>query len=124
MSAPEPWRPVREALRTHGLTLPEAHQDSPWGEAVLKVRKKIFLFLGADDGDHPPGFGVKLGSSLDHALAVPGCAPMGYGLGKFGWVSVSLQADLPPVDVLLDWVEESYRLVAPKRLGALLDAGS
>jgi hypothetical protein len=28
-----------------------------------------------------------------------------------------------PVDVLRDWIEESYRIVAPKRLVALLDAG-
>jgi hypothetical protein len=31
-------------------------------------------------------------------------------------------ADCPPVEVLLDWVEESYRTIAPKALVRELDA--
>ncbi len=46
---------------------------------------------------------------------------MGDGLGRADWVTVNLEAELPPTDVLLDWVAESYRAVAPKRLAALLD---
>jgi predicted DNA-binding protein (MmcQ/YjbR family) len=87
---------------------------------VVKVAKKVFVFLGTDDGDRP-GFGVKLVESLDQALSLPGASPMGYGLGKAGWVTVRLDGDLPPEGVLLDWVEESYRAVAPKRLVAALD---
>lgn len=112
---------VRVELLDYALELPEAHEDHPWGETVVKVRKKIFLFLGVADGSYPPSVGLKLVASHDQALAVPGSAPMGYGLGKAGWVTLQLESDLPPTDVLLDWVEESYRLVAPKRLGAVLD---
>jgi predicted DNA-binding protein (MmcQ/YjbR family) len=101
--------------------LPEAYEDHPWGETVVKVNKKIFLFLGVDDGSHPPGFGVKLPASRDQAMAVPGAEPSGYGLGKAGWVSLKLEADLPPIGVLHDWIEESYRAVAPKRLVKELD---
>lgn len=122
MDAGEGTESLRLALRDFALGLPEAHEDHPWGETVVKVRKKIFLFLGADDDGYEPGFGVKLPTSSGHALAVPGSAPMGYGLGKAGWVTVKLEAELPPVDVLLDWVEESYRAVAPKRLAAALDS--
>lgn len=86
----------------------------------MKVRKKIFLFLGVEHGDRRAGLGVKLVASHDHALSVPGTAPTGYGLGKAGWVNVPLERQ-PPTEVLLDWVEESYRLVAPKRLAAVLD---
>lgn len=112
---------LRSRLRDYALGLPEAYEDHPWGETVVKVRKKIFLFLG-EEGSDEPGFGVKLPTSHDEALAVPGSAPMGYGLGKAGWVTLSLQANLPPADVLLDWVGESYRAVAPKRLASALDA--
>jgi predicted DNA-binding protein (MmcQ/YjbR family) len=43
-------------------------------------------------------------------------------LGKHGWVSVPFSTDGgPPVPVLSDWIEESYRLVAPKRLLKELD---
>jgi predicted DNA-binding protein (MmcQ/YjbR family) len=46
----------------------------------------------------------------------------GYGLGKAGWVSVRLDgSDCPPVDVLGDWLDESYRAIAPKKLVRELD---
>lgn len=105
-----------EALRDFALSLPEAWEDHPWEETVIKVNKKIFLFLGTE------GFGVKLLSETHgHALSVTGAAPSGYGLGKAGWVSVPAAADLPDIEVLMDWVEESYRAIAPKRAIKLLD---
>jgi hypothetical protein len=36
-------------------------------------------------------------------------------------VDVPFRDTTPPLDVLKDWVEESYRLVAPKKLVAELD---
>ena len=113
---------VRERLRAHALTLPESWVDHPWGETVVKVRKKIFLFLGGADDRYPPGFGVKLVASHESALALPHAEPSGYGLGRAGWVTVRIGPELPPVEVLFDWVEESYRAVAPKTLLAALDA--
>jgi len=97
--------------------------DHPWGDTVLKVGKKIFLFAGAD-GNPESGIGVKLAESHAQALAAPGAAPSGYGLGKAGWVQIPLGRGAPAVGVLEDWVEESYRLVAPKRCVAELDARS
>jgi predicted DNA-binding protein (MmcQ/YjbR family) len=115
------WRKTRASLLSYALGLPEAYEDHPWGETVVKVNKKIFLFLGVEDGSHPRGFGVKLPESRDQALAVPDAEPSGYGLGKAGWVSIQLGVGLPPIGVLHDWIEESYRAVAPKKLVALLD---
>lgn len=121
MGISEPVVRLRAALRDRALELPEAWEDHPWGETVVKVRKKIFVFLGVDDGSYPPGIGVKLVASHEEALGLPGVAPMGYGLGKAGWVTISFESEPPPGDLLLDWVEESYRTVAPKTLAALLD---
>ncbi|GAA5087823.1 putative DNA-binding protein (MmcQ/YjbR family) [Thermocatellispora tengchongensis] len=118
------WREAREALRAYALGLPEAWEDFPWGDCVVKVRKKVFLFLGIPEPTEKwtPGFTVKLPVSGGHALSVPGAEPAGYGLGKAGWVRVPFMTDeLPETDLLLDWVEESYRAVAPKTLVALLD---
>jgi hypothetical protein len=57
------------------------------------------------------------------ALGVPGAAPTGYGLGKAGWVSLTFRGEAaPPAAVLCDGVEGSYRIVAPMRLIAALDA--
>ena len=64
---------------------------------------------------------MKLVESHAHALAIEGAEPTGYGLGKSGWVTVPLRAPGVTLDVLRDWVEESYRIVAPKRLVATLD---
>ncbi len=139
-------------LMAHGLSLPEAWEDHPWGETALKVRKKVFVFSGlarvvhetpsprgvrpsarqlrgptADRAEraeardrgglgkqlpqqgraphrqeamNDPGLGetlslgVKLPFSGEATLALPCAKPMGYGLGRHGWVSLSRVA--PP----------------------------
>ena len=55
------------------------------------------------------------------SLGVPGAGPTGYGLGKSGWVDIPFRDANLSLGVLTDWVEESYRLVAPKKLIAQLD---
>jgi predicted DNA-binding protein (MmcQ/YjbR family) len=106
---------AEEKLRQFALAYPEAFEDFPWGERVIKVRKKIFLFVGADaDGLR---LSVKLPDSASFALSQPFVTPTGYGLGKSGWVSARFaKGERPPVDVLCDWVDESYRAIAPKTL--------
>ncbi|MFF7486353.1 MmcQ/YjbR family DNA-binding protein [Streptomyces luteogriseus] len=113
-----------EKVRVFALGLPDAVEEFPWGESVAKVDKKVFVFLGVQDGSHPLGVTVKLRDETAHAhaLACPGAEPAGYGLGKAGWVSVPLeQQGAPAAEVLCDWVEESYRVIAPKRLIVELD---
>lgn len=88
---------------------------------MVKVNKKIFVFLGTDHGSEGRMMSVKLPDSNAQALMVPGAEPTGYGLGRGGWVSVPLTPTAPPLAVLTDWVEESYRAVAPKRLAQRLD---
>jgi len=106
----------RPKLTRFALELPGTHEDFPWGERVVKVRGKIFVFLGGAES-----ITVKLVESRPHALSVDGAEPTGYGLGKAGWVTVPVRGI--PVATLRDWVEESYRIVAPKRLVAELDVG-
>ena len=104
------------------LSLPEAFEDHPWGESVAKVQGKVFVFFGAD-GSFTPRMTVKLVESHGHALSIEGAEPTGYGLGRSGWVTVPLQANGVDPELLRDWIEESYRIVAPKRLVAALEAG-
>jgi predicted DNA-binding protein (MmcQ/YjbR family) len=115
-----PRRTRRDALLEFALSLPGAHEDHPWGDTVVKVRKKVFVFLGPE-GPDPGGCSVKLDESLEAALAQDGAEPTGYGLGKAGWVSVPLKGRSPSIGVLKDWVEESYRRIAPKTLVKELD---
>ncbi|MFJ6836328.1 MmcQ/YjbR family DNA-binding protein [Streptomyces sp. NPDC091209] len=114
------WQKVRE----YALGLPGATEEFPWGETVAKVNKKVFVFLGLDDGSHPLGITVKIKDEAAHAHALtsPGAEPAGYGLGKAGWVRIPLEEQgAPAAELLCDWVEESYRVIAPKKLIAELD---
>jgi predicted DNA-binding protein (MmcQ/YjbR family) len=108
------------ALRAFALGYPGAREEFPWGERVVKVGKKVFVFMGMADGDEL-GLSVKLPSSGPMALLLPFAQPTGYGLGKAGWVSVRFApSDDPPVALLREWIDESYRAVAPKTMVAKL----
>ena len=119
-------RATVDALRDFALTLPEAWEDFPWEHSVAKVGKKVFVFLpGPDDPLETANVTVKLPDSGEAALQSSAVEAAGYGLGRSGWVSVDLTSPArPPVEVLQDWVEESYRAIAPKRLVKLLDAAA
>lgn len=108
-----------ERALAFALSLPAAWEDHPWGETVVKVRKKVFVFLG---GHGHSLLTVKLDESHGHALSIDGAVETGYGLGRSGWVTVPVEADGVDSELLCEWVEESYRIVAPKTLVAELDA--
>ena len=111
--------PLSEPIRAFAAGLPEAWEDHPWGETVFKVRKKVFVFLGVGDEGH---LTVKLRDRHDEAMAFDWIKPSAYGLDRGGWVSGTLPADAP-LEMVTGWIEESYRLVAPKKLLAALEEG-
>jgi predicted DNA-binding protein (MmcQ/YjbR family) len=106
----------RKRLEAFALNFPGAWSDTPWdGDIVIKVGKKIFVFFAETS------LAVKLPDSADQALAAPGAVPTSYGLGKHGWVTVPFTGKgAPDLGVVEDWIEESYRTVAPKKLIAQL----
>lgn len=117
--ADRPPRPEAALLRESALSYPGAVEDFPWGERVVKVKGKVFVFLGRDEGEL--SLSVKLPQSGMLALGLPFASPTGYGLGKAGWVSARFGArEKAPVDLLRAWIDESYRAVAPKKLVAAL----
>lgn len=113
-------REATEALRAWGLTLPGAHSKAPWeGHDDLAVNDKTFAYLST-------GAELRLGCKLPYtgavALELPFASPMPYGLGKWGWVSFNPGEDeIPPLEQLKEWVEESYRAQAPRKLVRALD---
>ena len=112
-----PHGPAFERLRAAALALPETHEDFPWGECAVKVRGKTFLFTRNDATGLR--LSMKLPQSREFALEYPFTQPTGYGLGKAGWVSAAFApGDAPPLDILIAWLLESYRAVAPKKLTA------
>jgi predicted DNA-binding protein (MmcQ/YjbR family) len=120
MARPKSFDQAEGSLKAVALNYPGAHEDHPWGHTAIKVKGKVFVIFGGTD-DHL-GVTCKLPSSGRLALALPFASPTGYGLGKSGWVTAQFGPDdAIPVDRLCEWVDESYRAVAPKKLVAELD---
>jgi len=108
------------ALRDFALTFPGAVEEHPWGHIAVKVKGKMFLILGGEEGRLSVTTKLPLSGRL--ALLLPFASPTGYGLGKSGWVTGDFGAvDTVPVDRLCEWVDESYRSIAPKKMVAELD---
>jgi predicted DNA-binding protein (MmcQ/YjbR family) len=115
--------PHELALRDFALGYPGAHEDMPWGHRAIKVKGKAFLFMGHEQGGL--GLSVKLPHSQQAALMLPFATPTGYGLGKSGWVSAQFaKGDKPPLEMLRQWVDESYRSIAPKKLVDQIGTGA
>jgi predicted DNA-binding protein (MmcQ/YjbR family) len=111
---------ILRELREFGLAYPGAHMKSPWpGHGDLAVNDKTFAYLSVEG--EPLGISCKLPRSANLALALPFTKPTAYGLGKAGWVSAQFaKARDVPVAMLKEWIDESYRAQAPKRLVAKL----
>jgi len=86
------------------------------------VNEKIFVFLGSADSPTWPAITGKLQDSNAEALGVPGAEATGYAARGSGVTVPLATPKAPPFGVLTDWVQESYRLVAPKRFVAELDS--
>lgn len=121
VAPPPSHRQAEAALRRYALGFPGAVEEFPWDERVIKVRGKIFVFLGMVEGTLRVG--VKLPTSAEMALTLRYVQPSGYGLGRAGWVTARPAARrAPDVALFKGWIEQSYRAVAPKKLIAALDA--
>jgi predicted DNA-binding protein (MmcQ/YjbR family) len=86
------------------------------GEPTFRVNGKNFVFAAAD------GTAMTVKLPVDEAGAVvatdPRVVPAAYGLGRNGWVTVSLPGRIGKGRwrELEEWIRTSYTLVAPKRL--------
>lgn len=106
---------LETALRDYALGFPEATEEFPWGDRAIKVKGKVFLFMGSDGGN--VSFSVKLPHSCFFVLDLPNTEPTHYGLGNHGWVTARFPgAPQESLDVYKMWIDESYRAVAPKKL--------
>jgi predicted DNA-binding protein (MmcQ/YjbR family) len=106
---------AERALAELAAGYPETIEDNPWDHRAFKVRGKVFVFLSGEPGKL--AITVKLPSSSMMALTLPFASPTGYGLGKSGWVTaVFSPGDDVPIGLLGEWMAESFRAIAPKKL--------
>ena len=120
MARRDPFAAAEAALRKFALAFPESTEDFPWDHRAIKVRGKMFLILSRD-GERFNAT-VKLPVSGSQAIQMAFAEPTGYGLGKHGWVTASFNPDMViPLDLLREWIDESFRAVAPKTVLAKLE---
>lgn len=118
---PDSHSPRLTALIAHAMTYPETTLESPWDFPLVKVRGKIFCMFK----DVPGAVVVtgKLKDSLAEAMDRSNVEPATHGLGKSGWTSSKWATGAPfPEALVHGWMDESFRLVAPKKLIAQHDA--
>ena len=113
-------------VRAICLALPEATEKLAWGEPTFRVNGKIFAQY--EDNHHDSGFTglwCKAADGLQEILiaAEPERFYRPKYVGHKGWIGIYMHGDIdwPQVAGLL---ADSYRMTAPKRLLAALDAMS
>ena len=112
--------PLESRIRALALAYPEATEHFPWGERAIKVKGKVFLFMHGERDRI--SLSVKLPSTHFQAIALPFTEPTGYGLGRSDWVTAKFSSSADMLDQCREWLDESYRAVAPKKLVSTLDA--
>jgi predicted DNA-binding protein (MmcQ/YjbR family) len=125
-------KPVKEDRRLIRLTkiclaLPETTRDCHGSHAGFLVRKKTFAyFLNDHHGDGIVAVTCKVLPGDNTALAAeqPGRFYMPAYIGPRGWVALRLDVGEVDWDEVSELVVCSYRLVAPKRLAALVKVES
>jgi predicted DNA-binding protein (MmcQ/YjbR family) len=121
--APSTLSAIEATLREVALGYPGAVEEFPWGERVIKVARKIFVFVGLQERELY--LTAKLPSTGGVALSLPFAEPTGYNLGRSGWVSARFdRASDVPLAMLVEWIDESYRAVAPAPLVKTLDGAA
>jgi predicted DNA-binding protein (MmcQ/YjbR family) len=113
---------ILRELRAFALGFPGAHPKSPWpGHDDVAVNDKTFAYLSSDGDTF--GLSCKLPYTGHAALELPFAKPTHYGLGKWGWVSFApTDGQMPSIEQMKEWIEESYRNQAPRKLVKELDA--
>jgi hypothetical protein len=113
-----------ERIRRISLALPEATERLSHGSPSFFVRdKKVFVMFIERHRHHQPGLAIWCKAADGVQAELVDAEPHRFFkppyVGPSGWIGVRL-------DVEVDWAEveaivtDSYRLIAPKRLSALL----
>jgi predicted DNA-binding protein (MmcQ/YjbR family) len=106
-------------VRALCLALPEAREKITWETPTYRVREKMFAVCGAGRGRLAVTLKAPPGAQEALVAYDPRCYFVPAYVGKAGWIGVYL-------DERIDWdqlaalIEQSWRLVAPKKLAARL----
>ena len=115
-----------DELRAFCMTLPGTHEKETWGDAehagdiTFRVKDRIYVMTGPDGG------GASIRTTLDQQAELldtfPGIFRSSAYVGRFGWVSVDL--DAVEDELLRGIIEGAWRRTAPKAVVKAHDAGA
>ncbi|MGI9611807.1 MAG: MmcQ/YjbR family DNA-binding protein, partial [Acidimicrobiales bacterium] len=108
------------ALRERALEFPGVAEGDSCVKRSFKARTKGFLYLGESDDTYNAM--LKVGDSLDDVRRFCAEQPDTRSVGETNWVTLHFAHDEAPPAALNDWIEESFRLLAPKKLVSELEA--
>ena len=113
-----PRQPI-DRLRAICLALPDAEEKEAWGDPTFRVGDKIFAMEKRGDGRLSLCCKAPAGSQMVLVGADPERFFVPPYVGHKGWVGMRLDSN-PDWDEVAAVVKRSYRLIAPKRLAALI----
>ena len=115
-------------VREIPLGFPEAFEKISWGRPVFCAPKMFAIYGGSVKGDtkgqyvqYPHSVLVKVDDSDRKALEQDGRFFYPAYLGPFGWLGLDLTATQVDWDEVVELVDSSFRLVAPKKSIKRLD---
>lgn len=113
-------------VRSRALALPEADEVVSHGMACFGIVKgKKFAYVSSDHhGDGRHALLVKISGPDEQAHLIEQDPERYYRPAYFGdeWIAIRLDLGDTDWDAIADWLQRSWRAVAPKKLTALLDA--
>jgi predicted DNA-binding protein (MmcQ/YjbR family) len=112
-------RPAAERLRAICLALPEAEERETWGDPTFRVRDRIFAMEKRGDGRVSVWCKAPEGSQMVLVGADPQRFFVPPYVGSKGWIGVRLDRR-PDWGEIAAIVRRSYKLIAPKKLAAMV----
>lgn len=115
-------RPLLATLRDMCLAYPHTGEDIKWDNPVFLVHAKIFVLVSFQADDRT-SIWVKAAPGVQETFV--GADPDRYFrppyFGPKGWLAAWVSPESHPIwPVIEDLIDESFRLVAPKRVARLL----
>ncbi len=113
-------------VRERALALPEADEVNSHGMPCFGIVKgKKFAYVSVDHhGDGKTGLLVKISGPDEQVQLIDMDEERYYRPAYFGdgWIGIRLDLGDTDWDSIADWLQRSWRSVAPKKLTAMLDA--
>jgi predicted DNA-binding protein (MmcQ/YjbR family) len=105
------------------LRLPEASEKEAWGDPTWRVRDRIFAMQKGNYAGGRPSLWLKVPDGFQSVLVEsdPKRFFVPPYVGHKGWIGVYLDDKRIDWDEIGSLVQQSYRLIAPKRLAAKVE---